>query len=285
MKIAIVGMGLIGASLGKAILKNTSHEVYGFDINFEVLKRADEVGAQTRALMYEDVGQLDVVILALTPEIAISEMRRICPLLKDGATVADTCGNKRIIVSEMKELKEQYPNLHFVGTHPMAGREYSGIEYSDENLFKGAYIIIVPVANDLVAVEIMKNLSAKIGARDVEICSAERHDEMIAYTSQFAHVVSSCYVQNPHSVVHAGYSAGSFGDLTRVARLNPVMWTELFMQNRDNLLSCIKDMKKRLDKVCVALENGDEKALSEFLAHGTGCKDYADRVLKERNHE
>lgn len=285
MKIAIVGLGLIGASLGRAIVKYTSHEVYGFDISGDVLKRADELSAHTRALSFEDFKSVDIVFFALNPSDTIDEMRRICPLLKDGATVADTCGNKRIICAEMKALKEKYPHLHFIGTHPMAGREYSGIGYSDPNLFKGAYILLVPVSNDLAPVEILKKLSAKIGARDVEICSAERHDEMIAYTSQLAHVVSSCYVQNPHSVGHAGYSAGSFADLTRVARLNPDMWTELFLENRDNLMSCIKDMKKRLDKIYCALEAEDDKALREFLAYGTGCKENADRVSKERNHE
>ena len=285
MKIAIIGMGLIGASLGRAILKYTSHEVYGFDISPDVLERATELKAHTRALCDSDYKNLDLVIFALNPDIAIAEMERICPLLKNGATVADTCGNKRIICDEMSALKNKYPNLHFVGTHPMAGREYSGIEYSTPDLFNGAYMILVPIAADVQAAAVLNRLSLEIGFKGVEVCSAAHHDEMIAYTSQLAHVVSSCYVQNPHSKEHAGYSAGSFADLTRVARLNPDMWTELFLKNKDNLLSCIDDIKCRLENIENALKESDELKLKELLAHGTACKEMADCVLKEKNNE
>ena len=285
MKIAIIGMGLIGASLGRAILKYTSHEVYGFDVSAEVLERATELNAHNRALVDSDYKSLDLVVFALNPDIAISEMERVCPLLKNGATVADTCGNKRIICDEMTALKNKYPNLRFVGTHPMAGREYSGIEYSSYDLFKGAYMILVPIDNDIFSVALLNKLSLEIGFKGVEVCSAARHDEMIAYTSQLAHIVSNCYVQNPHSKEHAGYSAGSFADLTRVARLNPDMWTELFLQNRDNLLICIGDIKSRLEEMENAIGEGDGERLKELLAHGTVCKEIADVALKEKCNE
>lgn len=283
MKIAIIGMGLIGASLGRAVLKYTSHEVYGYDIDAGVLERATELNAHTRALCDNDYKSLDLVFFALNPDIAIREMERVCPLLRNGATVADTCGNKRIIAGEMTALKNKYPNLHFVGTHPMAGREYSGIEYSTPDLFKNAYMILVPIGGDVQSVAVLNKLSIEIGFKGVEVCTAAHHDEIIAYTSQLAHVVSSCYVQNPHAKEHAGYSAGSFADLTRVARLNPEMWTELFFQNKDNLLSCIDDIKGRLENVERALKENDEAKLRELLAYGTACKEIADGVLKERN--
>ena len=285
MKIAIIGMGLIGASLGRAILKYTSHEVYGYDISAEVLERATELNAHTRALSDGDYKSIDLAVFALNPDIAIREMERVCPLLKNGATVADTCGNKRIIAGEMTALKNKYPNLHFVGTHPMAGREYSGIEYSTPDLFNGAYMILVPIDNDIIAVATLNKLSLEIKFKGVEVCSAAHHDEMIAYTSQLAHVVSNCYVQNPHSKDHAGYSAGSFADLTRVARLNPEMWTELFLQNKDNLLSCIDDIKARLEGIERALKENDEAGLKELLAHGTACKEIADKALKEKSDD
>ena len=285
MKIAIFGMGLIGASLGRAILKYTSHEVYGYDISAEVLERATELNAHTRALVDGDYKSIDLAVFALNPDIAICEMERVCPLLKNGATVADTCGNKRIIAGEMTALKNKYPNLHFVGTHPMAGREYSGIEYSTPDLFNGAYMILVPIDNDIIAVATLNKLSLEIRFKGVEVCSAAHHDEMIAYTSQLAHVVSNCYVQNPHSKDHAGYSAGSFADLTRVARLNPEMWTELFLQNKDNLLSCIDDIKARLESIERALKESDEAGLKELLAHGTASKEIADKALKEKSDD
>ncbi|MCM1306221.1 MAG: prephenate dehydrogenase [Bacteroides sp.] len=285
MKIAIIGMGLIGASLAEAILKYTSHEVYGYDVSTEVLKRADELSAHTRALADSDFKNLDLVVFALNPDIAISEMKRICPLLKNGATVADTCGIKRIICGEMTELRKKYPTLHFVGTHPMAGREYSGIDYSEPNLFNGAYLILAPIDGDAYPVALLNRLALEIGFKGVEVCSAERHDEMIAYTSQLAHAVSSCYVQNPHSKEHAGYSAGSFADLTRVARLNPDMWTELFLQNKDNLINCIDDIAGRLKEMSDALKDGDEAKLKQILAQGSACKEIADSALKEKNNE
>ena len=289
MKIAVIGMGLIGASLSRAILENTDHEVYGFDIDAAVLKRADELSAHTRALREEDFKSLDLVIFALCPNTAIEQMKKICPKLRDGAIVADTCGNKRVIMREMCALKMQYPALKFVGTHPMAGKERGGIENSTAELFKGAYAVLVPAKTNEnfsadernCAIETVKQLYLSIGAKGVEICSAERHDEMIAYTSQLAHVVSNCYVQNPLSKEHSGFSAGSFADLTRVARLNPDMWTELFLQNRDNLISCIEDIAARIADIKSALADGDGARLKAILAYGTECKEIAD-VAKEK---
>lgn len=166
----------------------------------------------------------------------------------------------------------------------MAGREFSGIDYSDADLFKGAYFILVPIGEDS-PVDLLSRLSFDIGAGGVENCSADRHDEMIAYTSQLAHVVSSCYVRDAHSARHAGYSAGSFADLTRVARLNPEMWTELFFQNKDNLLSSIEGMQSRLEEMRIALKSDDERGLAELLRQGTACKERADLALKEKKNE
>ncbi|MDE6302307.1 MAG: prephenate dehydrogenase [Clostridia bacterium] len=294
MKIAVIGMGLIGASLSRAILKNTEHEVYGFDIDAAVLKRADELGAHTRALCEDDYKNIDLAIFALCPDTAIKQMKSVCPKLKDGAIVADTCGNKRVIMRDMCALKKQYPALNFVGTHPMAGKERGGIENSTSELFQGAYVILVPANgniseeeyysadenstayDDNSAIGVVRKLYLSIGAKGIEICSAERHDEMIAYTSQLAHVVSSCYVQNPRSKSHVGFSAGSFADLTRVARLNPDMWTELFLQNKDNLVDCIDDISARLENIKSALTDGDGERLKAILAYGTDCKEIAD---------
>ncbi len=281
MRIAIVGLGLIGASFGRALVEYTSHEVYGYDINPAVLKRADELKAHTRALEDGDLKVVDLVLFALNPDVAIAEMKRICPLLKDGAIVADTCGNKRIIVDEMLRLKAHYPHLRFVGFHPMAGREFSGIEYSTPQLFSGAYMILVPVDGDEAAAFCLRDICGEIGAKRAEICSADKHDRMIAYTSQLAHVVSSCYVQNPYSAEHVGYSAGSFADLTRVARLDAEMWTELFLQNADNLSLCIEDMISRLQAMLGAIKSGDGESLKNMLAYGAACKELADKKRKE----
>lgn len=282
MKIAIFGMGLIGASLGKAILKYTDHEVYGFDTDSSVLERAGGVGAHTRALKEEDYCTLDMAIFALYPNAAIAEMTKVCPRLKAGTIVTDTCGNKRDIVSEMEKLKSVHAGLYFVGAHPMAGREYSGIDSSLADLFCGAYVILTPVSYDGDKLAAVKDLYKQIGARGVEICTAKFHDEMIAFTSQLAHVVSNCYAQNPLSQSHTGYSAGSYGDLTRVARLNPDMWTELFLENADNLGDCLDDIIARLSQFRAALSELDGERMKIILSYGTACKENSDSL--ERKH-
>ncbi|MBR4800481.1 MAG: prephenate dehydrogenase [Clostridia bacterium] len=283
MKIAIIGMGLIGGSLGRAILKNTDNEVLGYDLDESVLLKADLLSAHTRALdMESDLPAVDMVILALCPRAAIASMRKLAPHLKDGAIVMDICGNKRIVVDEMASLEAKYPNLFFIGTHPMAGREFSGISHSSATLFEKAYVVLTPVSQDISKLSAVKKLFLAIGAQDVEICSAEKHDEMIAYTSQLAHIVSSSYVKNGHSNEHAGFSAGSFRDLTRVAKLNPDMWTELFLENRDNLVGDIDEIIKHLIEYRDAIASGDEEGLKVLLADGVRQKEAAENARKER---
>lgn len=283
MKIAIIGMGLIGGSLGRAILKNTQHEVLGYDLDKSVLQKASLLNAHTRALDKEnDLPQVDIVILALCPRAAIESMRDIVPHLKDGAIVMDICGNKRVIVDEMTRLEKEYPNLFFIGTHPMAGREFSGISHSMATLFDKAFVVLVPVSQDIAKLAVVKNLFLAIGATDVEICNAKKHDGMISYTSQLAHIVSSSYVKNPHCSSHAGFSAGSFRDLTRVAKLNPDMWAELFVENKDYLVNDIDEIIKHLQEYRDAIAEGDEKELRVLLADGVKQKEAAENARKER---
>ena len=283
MKIAIFGMGLIGGSLGRAILKFTDNEVFGFDIDKGALQKADLLLAQTRALdVDKDIKDMDMVIFALCPRVAIESMRQIVPRLKDGAIIMDICGNKRIIVDEMLALEKQYPNLFFIGSHPMAGREFSGIAHSSATLFEKAFVVLVPVSQDIAKLAVVKKMFLDIGANDVEICNAKKHDGMIAYTSQLAHIVSSSYVKNEHSSEHAGFSAGSFRDLTRVAKLDPNMWAELFVENKDYLVSDIDEIIKHLQEYRDAIADGDEEQLRELLADGVKQKEAAETARKNR---
>lgn len=283
MKIAIFGMGLIGGSLGRAILKFTDNEVFGYDIDKSTLQKADLLLAQTRALDVEkDIKDMDMVIFALCPRVAIESMREIVPRLKEGTIVMDICGNKRIIVEEMARLEEEHPNLFFIGTHPMAGREFSGIAHSTATLFEKAFVVLVPVSQDIAKLAVVKKLFLDIGANDVEICGAKKHDGMIAYTSQLAHIVSSSYVKNPHCSSHAGFSAGSFRDLTRVAKLDPNMWAELFIENKDYLVNDIDEIIKHLKEYRDAIADGDEELLKTLLADGVRQKEAAETARKNR---
>lgn len=281
MKIGIIGMGLMGASLSKAIVKFTSHEAYGFDTDAGVLKKASADGAYTRALEEDDFGRLDMIIFALRPKAALVEMKRICPKLKRGAIVTDICGVKRIIEAGMRNIMKLYPDLYFISAHPMAGKEYGGYDNSTPDLFENAYVITVNVNCDTAQYEAVRELYTSVGAKGIEFSTAERHDEIIAYTSQLAHAVSGCYVQNPLSSEHAGYSAGSFKDLTRVARLDADMWTELFFENADNLTGCIDDIISRLAELRGYLTVGDEGSLREFLVRSNRCKTDSETAEKE----
>lgn len=275
MKIGIIGLGLIGGSIGKAAVRRTAHTIYGYDLNEEVVKTALDVGAIHCAL--EDISELDMLIVALREGETIKALENYCPKLKDGAIVIDTCGNKRGVVSCMEKLKKLNTGIHFVGVHPMAGREYSGIAAATDNLFEGAYVVAVPVAGDLAATDIVKDFFVCLGAKGIKLSDADTHDKTIAYTSQLAHIVSSSYIKNPLSTSHLGYSAGSYGDLTRVARLDPDMWTELFINNRDYLAGHIGEIISKLIEYKEAIAASDKEELHRLLVEGAKAKEASDR--------
>ncbi len=272
MNIAVVGMGLMGASLAKAVLKYTPHKIFACDINGDTLRAAKESGACSEILSDDNSGDVDIIVFALRPRAAIAEMRKLCPKLKDGALVFDLCGNKRILADEMYALKRRFGALRFCGAHPMAGKERGGIANSDAELFRDCFVVLTPIDGDIASAKEVENLFLRIGARGAKFATPKEHDEMIAYTSQLAHVLSNCYVQNPLALKHKGFSAGSFQDLTRVARLDPEMWTELFSENSDNLSSCIEDLIKRLSEFKDLLESGDNDAMKKSLEYGVECK-------------
>ncbi len=279
MKIGIIGLGLIGGSLGKAIKKYTAHEVYGYDKDASVCVKALKSFCCDAILDRDAIKTLDILAIALNEGVTLEALNEYAPLVKNGTLIFDVCGNKRRIVAKMCELKATYPEVDFVGAHPMAGKERGGVDHASADLFKGAYIVAVPVGNS--SVEKIKNLFECLGAKGLRVSSAEEHDEMIAYTSQLAHVVSSSYVKDDDALRHIGFSAGSFKDLTRVARLDADMWTELFINNSDKLLA---KLDKIIDNLCEyreALKDSDGIRLHALLEDGTRCKEIADNCEKE----
>lgn len=282
MKISIIGLGLIGGSIGRATLAKTDHTVYGYDIDELVITKALMMNAINQKGDDKTLAESDLVIIALTPQLTIEKMEEILPKLKKDAILMDCCGTKRVIVDKMRELQDQYPDINFVGVHPMAGREFSGIDHAIVGLFEHAFFIMVPVTQNILALSKLKSYFLSLGAEDVQVSSAEEHDAIISYTSQLAHVVSSSYVKDPLSKVYAGYSAGSFRDLTRVAKLNPDMWTELFIENKDNILRSIDELQKHLSEYREAIANSDEDQLHALLAEGTKMKAEADALLTAR---
>lgn len=279
MRVGIIGIGLIGGSIGKALKKYGGYEVWGCDKDGTAVKRAIAAQACDRAFDESEARELDVLIIALREGDTLRTLEKFAPLLRDGSTVFDVCGVKRSIVARMRDLKEKYPNIDFCGVHPMAGKERGGIDHSSAELFKNAYVIAVPIGGGVPSV--VRDIFAKAGARGIKVASAEEHDYMIAYTSQLAHVASGCYVKDPRSATHSGFSAGSFRDLTRVARLDADMWTELFLDNADNLLDCIDCMAENLAKYREAIANADADALHALLVESTRCKENADACRAE----
>lgn len=285
MKIAIIGLGLIGGSLGRTIVKKTDDEVFAFDIDGHAMIEGKLLSAYHKPLTKENIKEMDVVFFSLYPDVLEKVLNEYCPLLKDGALVVDCCGNKRRVVKQMKELSKTYKTLDFISAHPMAGREFSGISHSTASLFEKASMILVPVKADIKRIKELKEYSLSLGFNNVEITTAEKHDEIIAFTSQLAHLVSSSYIKSPTALEFMGFSAGSFRDMTRVARLSPEMWTELTIDNADFLVGEIDNIIGSLTEYKNALKERDKKKMKELLADGNEKKLLSEKMRRSKNNE
>lgn len=280
MKIAIVGLGLIGGSIAKAIKYNTEHTVYGYDIDRGVLLKAKLLGAIDEELTDEILGQCDMVILGIYPKATVDYVTSHADKIKKGAIVMDSCGVKRVVCEPLFNVAQQ-SGFTFIGAHPMAGLHFSGFEYSEVNMFSDASMIIIPPKDvDIRELEKVKMLFLKLGFTNIQLSSPEEHDKIISYTSQLAHVVSNAYVKSPEAEVHEGFSAGSYKDLTRVAKLNETMWTELFLENEDNLIKEVDGIIQNLQKYSKALREHDEISLKELLKDGRERKEKIDGMYK-----
>lgn len=272
MTVGIVGLGLIGGSLAKAY-HEAGHCVLAYDIDSSVTAFAQMANAIDEALSEENIAQCDLLLLAVYPQAAIDYLAQHAALLRKDAVVVDCCGTKRIVCEACFKIAKEHGFL-FVGGHPMAGTHFSGFKYSRATLFKGAPMVLVPpVLDDMQMIErVCKLLDAPCFGH-FSVTTAEKHDEMIAFTSQLAHVVSNAYVKSPTARSHKGFSAGSYKDLTRVAWLNPQMWTELFLDNRDHLITELDGLCSELQKYRDALSEGNSETLCALLEEGKRCKE------------
>ena len=268
MIIGIVGLGLIGGSFALAY-KEADETVYAFDIQKEVLDYALLSGACDAVLTADNIGNCDLVLIAVYPEAALSYLREMAPYIGEKPIIIDCCGTKRAVCDEAFPLAAA-EGFTFVGGHPMAGTQYSGFKYARANLFHRAPMVLVPAdCDDIRLLDKIKSLLAPVGFGRISVTNAEAHDEMIAFTSQMAHVVSNAYVKSPTAKQHKGFSAGSYKDLTRVARLNPQMWAELFLDNRDHLLTELEVFIDNLEAYRKALQEEDEETLVGLLTEGS----------------
>lgn len=275
MLVGIVGLGLIGGSFAKAYSKE-GHTVLGTDLSEQVLGFAMLSGSVADRLTPDRLCECDLVLIATYPLAALDYMKANGRYFGTKPVVIDCCGTKCVIVDKGMAIAEEY-GFTYVGGHPMAGTQFSGFKYSKENMFKGAPMVIVPPKyDDITLYGRIKELLKPAGFGKITVTTAEEHDEMIAYTSQLAHVVSNAYVKSPTVRSHKGFSAGSYKDMTRVAWLNPDMWTELFLENKENLLKELGIFIDSLNEYKEALENEDKDRLRELLADGRRIKEEID---------
>ncbi len=273
MTVGIIGLGLIGGSLAKSIKEHSKFTVWGYDIDPTVIEKALLVGAIDEELTDEMLSRCDIVLVALYPGRCVEYITSHASLFSPDAMVIDCAGVKRVVYEPIAKLAEDMP-WTYIGGHPMAGREFSGFKYTTGTLFENASMILTPMPD--ITVERLidaKSFFLDIGFRSVRITTPDEHDSMISFTSQLAHIVSSAYVKNPLSNQHKGFSAGSFQDMTRVAKLNETMWTELFLANADLLVPSINDFIFRLTQYRDVLASRDEENLKELLKEG--------RIMKE----
>ncbi len=275
MTVGIVGLGLIGGSFAKAY-KEAGHRVLAWNRSRSVLDFALMAGDADAALTEDNISDCDLVLLCIYPQAAIDWLTVMAPHVGKKPVVIDCCGTKRVVCAASFKLAEEY-GFTYLGGHPMAGTHNSGLKYARANLYHGAPMVIVPpVFDDIELLDRVKTLLAPAGFGRFSVTTAEKHDAMIAFTSQMAHVVSNAYVKSPTAAVHKGFSAGSYKDLTRVAWLNAPMWAELFMENRDYLLEELNILIDNLTAYKTAMENGDQAALTRLLEDGKRRKEEVD---------
>ena len=275
MTVGICGLGLIGGSMAKAY-KEAGHVVLAYDIDYASFGYASLSGIIDGELNFETISQCELVLVALYPAATIEYLKKAAPYISKDSVVIDLCGTKATVCECGFALAREY-GFTFVGGHPMAGRQFSGIKYSKSTLFKGAPMVLVPpVFDDIAFLDRIKGLLAPAGFGKLSITTAEKHDTMIAFTSQLAHIVSNAYVKSPTAQNHKGFSAGSYKDLTRVAWLNENMWTELFIDNKEPLLFELEHIIASLTEYKTAIENNDADTLKSLLRDGRIAKEQVD---------
>ena len=268
MNVGIVGLGLIGGSMAKSIKSRTGHTVYGTDLSAETMTMARMCGAIDAPLTEENLGTCDLILVAIRPQAAIDWVKSHAGAISRSAIVVDLCGVKRSVVAAIAPVAEQY-GFAYIGGHPMAGRERGGFTAATDDLYVGASMILTPdKRTDMQLLETLKAFFLDVGFAGLTFSTPDEHDRIIAFTSQLAHIASSAYVKSPEAQRRRGFSAGSFQDMTRVARLDEDMWTELFLADADYLTSELEVLVGHLNEYLDALKNRDAQQLRALLRDG-----------------
>lgn len=275
MNVGILGLGLIGGSLARAY-SLAGHTVYAIQRNESMLSFAMLAGAVHGKLNEETIPVCDLILLAIYPEGSAAWLEKNAHLVSTDALVIDCCGTKEVICSRCFPLAQKY-GFTFVGGHPMAGSQFSGFKYSRADLFEGAPMVLVPpVFDDMQLLDRVKTALSPCNFGAFSVTTAQDHDKMIAFTSQMPHILSNAFIKSPTAMHHKGFSAGSYKDLTRVAWLNPKMWAELFLENKENVLFELDYYIQSLEAYRDAIASNDEAALVTLLEEGKKRKEQVD---------
>ena len=263
--------------MAKSIKNRTGHTVWGIDLNQETMNLARMCGAIDARLTEENLPACDLILVAVRPQAAIDWVKAHADRISKTAILVDLCGVKRVVVKALAPIAAEH-GFSYVGGHPMAGTHHSGFKYARANLFKNAPMVLVYVGasmiltpdshTDMPLLETLKAFFLDIGFAGLTFSTPEEHDRIIAYTSQLAHVTSSSYIKSPEAQQRRGFSAGSFRDMTRVARLDEDMWTELFLDDADYLTEELDTLIRHLQEYAAALKARDAQKLHDLLKDG-----------------
>lgn len=275
MTVGILGLGLIGGSLARSYAKS-GHTVLAAELDTQILEFAKLAGVVDSKLTSANIATCDLILLSIYASVSAAWLEENAPHIASNTLVIDCCGVKQDICRSGFALADKY-GFTFVGGHPMAGSHNSGFKYSRSNLFQGAPMVLVPPKFDdpMLLQRVMDALSP-CGFKNFSVTTAEAHDEMIAFTSQMPHILSNAFIKSPTALNHSGFSAGSYKDLTRVAWLNPAMWAELFLSNKENVLKELDFYVESLLKYRQAISAEDEAYLIELLDEGRKRKEEVD---------
>ncbi len=271
MKIVVVGLGVIGGSFTMALKEAGYKDVYGIDINEESLKKAEEIGVIKKG--YTDgskiVKDADLIIISLYPRLVKNFILANKNNFKDGAIITDATGIKKFFIDDI--LKVLPDNIDFVFGHPMAGREKKGIDFASSEVFKGANYILTPVErNKQESINFIEKLVFELGFKRVKKITPEYHDEMIGFVSQLPHAIAVSLINSDIEGRETGSFIGdSYRDLTRIANINEDLWSELFLENKDNLLTSIENFENELDRIKEAIKKNDTEQLKKLFIKST----------------
>lgn len=276
--ILIVGLGLIGGGYASALTEKgysvkciTKHQR---DVEYALERGMIEYG--TTEVEPELVGEADLVIFALYPTVFIDWVNEYQHLFKKGTLITDVTGVKVSVVDSIQSILRD--DVEFISAHPMAGRERSGVEYADKNVFKGANYIITPTEkNTEEAIEVCKTLGEELGFARISVLSPKEHDEMIAFLSQLTHCIAVTLMTCNTSEGLEKYTGDSFRDLTRIAKINDAMWSELFLMNRSALLEQMDSFIAEFEKLRTMIESGDRDGMRDMMRRSTSRRSLFDK--------